>query len=918
MLAEEDARSTTPIALLQGLKNDADPGFRRLAVRALGRFEQPELAAAIAPSLSDKDASVRIEAANALAQGVFAATSATDVAEAARVLRARLAREPDPAVRGALALGIGRLRYPSDEAGRSAAAAVLDVALPRGPDGQRAPAPEAAMSDALRGLNHLALARRLPGGPPVTWLTDEARAALASFVAPRLTCRAARARGDTSATGASPPPCPPTIQGDRAARGDTPAQGDAAAVDSAPSDGVTERSPALKGRPTAASTRSGPAAGQEPRPATASAPGLRSRPAEGATEGATPADARLRRQALQALAGTRTSEPLVGLALLFELDQQTRALALRWALEAAWMDEARLSDLTTRWVQRFSMTPEAARAEVAARATLATRLVHEDPSAMVRYDGVRTLTTDATRKLGCAPVLAAMDDEAVAVAAYAMENAHLSCAADSSVRARLGQLSRVVPAAGAPPAPRVGGGPVPPPGAAAPRAPDASPGPPPTTSASWRRSVAALIGYTRVDPPAARDRVVAALQSPSPSTRRYGAIAAQHLLAASPAPAAEDFELIAILDTLVSDPDPNVATQAVHALARQHREARRHVLRALRRDSHELVLEAANALRPVAPESGAATTATTTTTATATTPGTTSATDGTSNLPDAASRREATDEEVVSVALDALARLTSTRRETSRDPRLALVALIGDLGATGDAGRLEPWLRDFDPEVAKAAANAITGIGARAGTPVPARSQDRPTAPPATSSQQPSSAPPGAGGLATSSDRRVTPSPQPLPRLPLPSDADLSRMVTARLVLHIRGRGPLVIRLRPDQAPLNAFRFLRLAEQGYYTGLTFHRIEPNFVVQGGSPEGNEYAGDGPFSRDEVGLLSNRRGTVGLSTRGRDTGDAQFYVNLVDNVRLDHAYTVFAEVESGMEVVDALLEGDAIEWVEIRE
>jgi len=123
MLAEEDARSTTPIALLQGLKNDADPGFRRLAVRALGRFEQPELAAAIAPSLSDKDASVRIEAANALAQGVFAATSATDVAEAARVLRARLAREPDPAVRGALALGIGRLRYPSDEAGRSAAAA---------------------------------------------------------------------------------------------------------------------------------------------------------------------------------------------------------------------------------------------------------------------------------------------------------------------------------------------------------------------------------------------------------------------------------------------------------------------------------------------------------------------------------------------------------------------------------------------------------------------------------------------------------------------------------------------------------------------------------------------------------------------------------------------------------------------------
>ena len=107
-------------------------------------------------------------------------------------------------------------------------------------------------------------------------------------------------------------------------------------------------------------------------------------------------------------------------------------------------------------------------------------------------------------------------------------------------------------------------------------------------------------------------------------------------------------------------------------------------------------------------------------------------------------------------------------------------------------------------------------------------------------------------------------------------------MATTRVVLTIGGRGPVVVRLRPDEAPLNAFRFLRLAERGYYTGLTFHRIAPNFVVQGGSPEANEYSGDGPFSRDEVGLLSNARGTIGLSTRGRDTGDAQFYVNLIDN------------------------------------
>jgi cyclophilin family peptidyl-prolyl cis-trans isomerase len=93
-------------------------------------------------------------------------------------------------------------------------------------------------------------------------------------------------------------------------------------------------------------------------------------------------------------------------------------------------------------------------------------------------------------------------------------------------------------------------------------------------------------------------------------------------------------------------------------------------------------------------------------------------------------------------------------------------------------------------------------------------------------------------------------------------------------------------------------------------------VVPNFVIQGGSPGANEYMGDGPFMRDEVGLLSHRRGTVGISTRGRDTGDAQIFVNLVDLPRLDHTYTVFAEVIEGMDVVDAILEGDVIERVEV--
>jgi cyclophilin family peptidyl-prolyl cis-trans isomerase len=124
------------------------------------------------------------------------------------------------------------------------------------------------------------------------------------------------------------------------------------------------------------------------------------------------------------------------------------------------------------------------------------------------------------------------------------------------------------------------------------------------------------------------------------------------------------------------------------------------------------------------------------------------------------------------------------------------------------------------------------------------------------------------------------------------------------------------MRLLVEEAPVSALRVATRAREGYYDGLTFHRVVPNFVIQGGSPGANEYMGDGPFMRDEVGLLSHRRGTVGISTRGRDTGDAQIFVNLVDLPRLDHTYTVFAEVIEGMDVVDAILEGDVIERVEV--
>jgi cyclophilin family peptidyl-prolyl cis-trans isomerase len=95
-------------------------------------------------------------------------------------------------------------------------------------------------------------------------------------------------------------------------------------------------------------------------------------------------------------------------------------------------------------------------------------------------------------------------------------------------------------------------------------------------------------------------------------------------------------------------------------------------------------------------------------------------------------------------------------------------------------------------------------------------------------------------------------------------------------------------------------------------------VVPNFVLQGGSQGANEYDGAvGPFMRDELGLVRHLRGTLGISTRGRDTGDGQIFINLVDNFRLDHQYTVWARVTEGMDVVDRILEGDVIETVSVR-
>ncbi len=148
------------------------------------------------------------------------------------------------------------------------------------------------------------------------------------------------------------------------------------------------------------------------------------------------------------------------------------------------------------------------------------------------------------------------------------------------------------------------------------------------------------------------------------------------------------------------------------------------------------------------------------------------------------------------------------------------------------------------------------------------------------------------------------------------SAADLRRIAAARARITVRDVGAFDIALFPAEAPASVLRFVRLAESGYYNGLTVHRVVPGFVIQGGSPGRNEFVGDAMYMRDEVGGWPHVRGAVGVSTRGHDTGDAQFFVDLVDNPRLDHTFTVFAQVLNGIDNVDAILEGDVIERIDI--
>ena len=129
-------------------------------------------------------------------------------------------------------------------------------------------------------------------------------------------------------------------------------------------------------------------------------------------------------------------------------------------------------------------------------------------------------------------------------------------------------------------------------------------------------------------------------------------------------------------------------------------------------------------------------------------------------------------------------------------------------------------------------------------------------------------------------------------------------------------KGTIEIELDVLDAPITAGNFITLARKGYFDGLSFHRVVPNFVIQGGDPRGDGEGGPGYSIRDELNQEPYLRGTVGMALAWRDTGGSQFFITHGPQPHLDGRYTVFGRVVSGMDVVDKIGQWDVINRIRV--
>jgi peptidyl-prolyl cis-trans isomerase B (cyclophilin B) len=140
-------------------------------------------------------------------------------------------------------------------------------------------------------------------------------------------------------------------------------------------------------------------------------------------------------------------------------------------------------------------------------------------------------------------------------------------------------------------------------------------------------------------------------------------------------------------------------------------------------------------------------------------------------------------------------------------------------------------------------------------------------------------------------------------------------------------KGTIKIRLYPEITPKTTDNFIKLAKKGFYNGLTFHRVEPGFVIQGGDPKGDGTGGPGYTIKNEDNkTLRHNRGAVAMANAGRDTAGSQFYIVIgkaapfLDEKESDgiNKYTLFGQVIAGQDVAEKIVKGDKMKKVTIIE
>jgi peptidyl-prolyl cis-trans isomerase B (cyclophilin B) len=150
-----------------------------------------------------------------------------------------------------------------------------------------------------------------------------------------------------------------------------------------------------------------------------------------------------------------------------------------------------------------------------------------------------------------------------------------------------------------------------------------------------------------------------------------------------------------------------------------------------------------------------------------------------------------------------------------------------------------------------------------------------------------------------------------------PMTIDVSKSYTATFNT---SKGTIVAELFPAEAPLTVNNFVFLARDGFYDGLKFHRVIADFMIQGGDPEGSGRGGPGYKFKDELtgGFKRHQVGSLSMANAGPNTNGSQFFITHVKTSHLDGKHTVFGQVTSGQDVVDAIKQGDTITSLTVEE